>query len=66
AETTFVAASYTGGRDFVRQAFLRTGIPLLGLSPIISSLAPSTFTQYNSYYHGGGNAEVCGVVPLPL
>ncbi|XP_050309142.1 uncharacterized protein LOC126745361 [Anthonomus grandis grandis] len=50
AETSFVASSYPGGRDFVRQAFLRRGIPLLGISPIISSLAPSTFTQYNIYY----------------
>lgn len=43
-------APYPGGRTFVRQSFIRRDVPEIGLDPMLASLAPNTFNQYNAYY----------------
>lgn len=42
--------AYPGGRGFIRQSFIHRGVPLVGLTPILASLAGSTLTQYQAYY----------------
>ncbi|KAJ8974272.1 hypothetical protein NQ317_008279 [Molorchus minor] len=48
-KTSFMEKPYPGGRDFVRQSFLSRGVPSLGANVILSSLAETTLTQYNTY-----------------
>ncbi|EFN64226.1 hypothetical protein EAG_00229, partial [Camponotus floridanus] len=46
--TPFVASSFIGGRQVIREAFIRKGVPLESVDILIASLSESSLRQYDS------------------